>query len=93
MNYLLLFLLLAASPATDIAQRLARWKPVDMPYHSETLNPRERQEVDKLVAASRQMEAIYWQQSDPAGAGIVQNHAGSKSEAAAIHQRRALRSD
>jgi hypothetical protein len=29
MNYLLLFLLLAAPAATDIAQRLARWKPVE----------------------------------------------------------------
>ncbi len=65
MNYLLLFLLVAAPSATDIAQRLARWKPVEMPYHSETLSARERQEVDKLVDASREMEAIYWQQSDP----------------------------
>ena len=65
MNYLLLFLLVAAPSATDIAQRLVRWKPVEMPYHSETLNARERQEVDKLVDAARQMEAIYWQQSDP----------------------------
>src|SRR3984885_8742235 len=65
MNYLVLFLLLAAPAATDIAQRLARWKPVEMPNHSATLNARERQEVDKLVEASRQMEAIYWQQSDP----------------------------
>ena len=44
---------------------LARWKPVEMPYHSDTLTARERQEVDKLVAASREMEPIYWQQSDP----------------------------
>ena len=65
MNYLLLLLLFAAPAATDIAQRLARWKPVDMPYHAETLNARERQEVDKLADASREMEAIYWQQSDP----------------------------
>ncbi len=65
MTILLLFLLLAAPAATDIAQRLARWKTVDMPYHSETLTAREKQEVDKLVAASREMEAIYWQQSDP----------------------------
>ena len=36
-----------------------------MPYHSETLNAREKQEVDKLVEAARDMEAIYWQQSDP----------------------------
>jgi hypothetical protein len=65
MILLVLFLLLAAPAATDVAQRLARWKPVEMPFHAETLSARERQEVDKLVAASRQMEAIYWQQSDP----------------------------
>ena len=65
MNYLVLFLLLAAPAATDIAQRLARWKPVEMPNHSATLNARERQEVDKLVEALRKIEAIYWQQSDP----------------------------
>jgi hypothetical protein len=64
MKYLVLFLL-AAVPATDIAARLARWKPVEMPYQSAGLSARERQEVDKLLAASRQMEAIYWRQSDP----------------------------
>jgi hypothetical protein len=65
MILLVLFLLFAAPAATDISQRLARWKPVEMPYHAETLSARERQEVDKLAEASRQMEAIYWQQSDP----------------------------
>jgi hypothetical protein len=65
MNILALFLLLAAFSSTDIAQRLARWKQVPMPYRAETLNARERQEVDKLAAAAREMEAIYWQQSDP----------------------------
>src|SRR5579863_4920998 len=65
MNFLVLFLLLAAPAATDIAQRLARWKPVEMPFHPQTLNARERQEVDKLAAAAREIEAIYWQQSDP----------------------------
>jgi hypothetical protein len=67
MIYLLIFLLLAAPAATDVAQRLARWKPVEMPYHSETLTARERQEVDKLAAAAREIELIYWQQSDPQG--------------------------
>ena len=66
MIYLLLLLFFAAPAATDIAQRLARWKPVEMPFHADTLNTRERQEVDKLVAASREIESIYWQQSDPA---------------------------
>jgi hypothetical protein len=67
MKYLALFLLLAAPAATDVAQRLARWKPVEMPFHAETLSARERQQVDKLAAAARQLEAIYWQQSDPEG--------------------------
>ena len=65
MNILLLFLLLAASAAPNISERLARWKTVEMPYHSETLNAREKQEVEKLVEAARDIEAIYWQQSDP----------------------------
>ncbi|HTB18456.1 MAG TPA: hypothetical protein VK708_10075 [Bryobacteraceae bacterium] len=65
MNFLVIFLLLAAPAATDIAQRLARWKPVEMPYHSETLSARERQAVDKLADALRDLESIYWQQSDP----------------------------
>jgi len=38
-----------------------------MPYNPAGLDPRQRQMADKLVAASRQFEAIYWQQSDPAG--------------------------
>ena len=65
MNILLLFLLLAASAPPNISERLARWKTVEMPYHSETLNAREKQEVEKLVDAARDIEAIYWQQSDP----------------------------
>jgi hypothetical protein len=66
MNLLVWLLLLAAPAATDVAQRLARWKPVEMPYHSEALTARERQEVEKLAAAAREIELIYWQQSDPA---------------------------
>jgi hypothetical protein len=65
MNYLLVFLFFAAPAATDVAQRLARWKPVEMPYRADTLSAREPQEVDKLAAASRDLESIYWQQGDP----------------------------
>jgi hypothetical protein len=78
MILLLLFLLLAAPAATDIAQRLARWKPVEMPYRSETLNAREKQEVEKLVAAAREMEAIYWQQSDPEALELYQTTKDAK---------------
>jgi hypothetical protein len=46
---------------------LAKWKPVKMPFHSGGLSARERQMVDKLVAASQYLDDIYWRQSDPQG--------------------------
>ncbi|HEY6146955.1 MAG TPA: hypothetical protein VIZ69_04625, partial [Thermoanaerobaculia bacterium] len=49
----------------DLSQRLARWKPVDMPFRGEKLTDRERRHLDKLVEASRQIEQIYWRQCDP----------------------------
>ena len=66
MKLLCLFLLLAIQP-TDIAQRLSRWKQVQMPYTAQGLDQRQREMVQKLVDASRLFESIYWQQSDPAG--------------------------
>ena len=67
MNLFLLFLMFAAPQSSDLDSRLTRWKLVQMPYDPSALDARERQVVEKLVAASRQMEAIYWRQSDPAG--------------------------
>ena len=46
---------------------LARWKRVEMPFHSESLTARERQMVEKLVEASRLLDDVYWRQSDQAG--------------------------
>src|SRR5437016_5077039 len=65
MEYLLLFLLFAAPATSDLAVRLSRWKPVEMPFDASALAARQRREVEKLVDAARQMELIYWQQSDP----------------------------
>ena len=65
------FLALAAAAALAIAQspqqRLAKWKRVEMPYHAEGLTARERQMVEKLVAACRLLDDVYWRQSDEAG--------------------------
>ena len=36
-----------------------------MPWQSAGLGARERQLVEKLVEACRQLESIYWRQSDP----------------------------
>jgi hypothetical protein len=49
------------------ATRLAQWKPVDMPFHSQGLTARERQMVEKLVDASRLLDDVYWRQSDIPG--------------------------
>ena len=49
----------------DLDERLARFKPVRMPYNSAALSPRERDMVDQLVVALRELESMYWRQSDP----------------------------
>jgi hypothetical protein len=69
-----LFLLIAgaAFAATmTISERLAKWKPVDMPFHSSGLSARERQLVNKLVEACRLLDDVYWRQSDRAGLELL----------------------
>ena len=51
--------------AKDLPERLARWKTVQMPFHSQGLSPKEVRLVNKLVEANRDIENIYWRQSDP----------------------------
>ncbi len=63
----------------DLAERLAKWKPVEMPFHSQGLTTREREEVEKLVEACRYLEDIYWRQSDPEGLTLYQELAGSQT--------------
>jgi len=56
--------------APDLDARLARFKPVRMPYDASALNPRERQMVDQLVIALHQLENMFWRQSDPEGLAL-----------------------
>jgi len=58
-----LFLSLTVFAAT-LDERLAKWKVVKMDP-PKGLSDRDRHLVEKLVEASRYMEAIYWEQSDP----------------------------
>jgi hypothetical protein len=58
------------SVAPDLDARLARFKPVTMPFNAAGLSPRERQLIDQLVVALRQFESIYWRQSDPEGLAL-----------------------
>ncbi len=66
-----------ADVVPDLSTRLRRWKPVPMPFAMEKLAPRERQLVEKLIEACRQIESIFWQQSDREGLALFQSLAGS----------------
>jgi len=54
----------------DLDKRLAQFKPVKMPFDASGLSPRERQMIDQLVIASRELESIFWRQSDPVGLAL-----------------------
>src|ERR1044071_8467263 len=54
----------------DLDARIAQFKPVRMPFDASGLSDRERQMIDHLVAASRELESIYWRQADPVGLAL-----------------------
>ena len=62
---LALSIMLALTVAPDIQQRLARFKPVEMPFTFEGFSAREKTVVTELIAASRDLENIYWRQNIP----------------------------
>jgi len=63
----------------DLDQRLAKFRRVEMPFHSADLTAREIKMVNKLVDASRYLEEIYWRQIDPDGLTLYESLAGSKN--------------
>ncbi len=63
--------------AADLDARLARFKPIKMPFHQQALSAREIKLVDKLVQAANYIEQIYWRQSDPDGLKLYVSPAGS----------------
>jgi hypothetical protein len=62
----------------DLDQRLAKFRRVEMPFHSAGLTGREAKMVGKLVDASRYLEEIYWRQIDPDGLTLYESLASSK---------------
>ena len=60
----------AEKVAADLDARLARFKPIKMPFHDKGLSPKEIQLVHKLVDAANCVEQIYWRQSDPEGLNL-----------------------
>ena len=63
--------------ASDLDQRLTKWKTVRMPFRSTALSQREIRMVEKLVNACRYLEEIYWRQNDPEGLSLYQSLQGS----------------
>ena len=63
----------------DLDQRLAKFRRVEMPFHSASLTAREVKMVDKLVDASRYLEQIYWRQIDPDGLTLYESLASSQN--------------
>jgi hypothetical protein len=63
--------------APDLAQRLAKFQRVQMPFRTAGLSPREQQLVRKLVEGCGYLESIYWRQSDPEGLALYQSLASS----------------
>src|SRR6266496_4183518 len=63
---------LLKTAAPDLPKRIARFKPVRMPFDAAGLSANERQMIDQLVVASRALESMYWRQSDPVGLALYQ---------------------
>ena len=63
----------------DLAERLERFRRVQMPFHSAGLTVREKKMVEKLVDASRYLEDIFWRQIDPEALTLYQSLANSKN--------------
>jgi hypothetical protein len=73
----------------NLTQQLAKWKPVEMPFHSEGLSPREIKLVQKLAEATRYLDDIYWRQSDPEALQLYEQLKGSTNPQD-VHVRRFL---
>ena len=59
-------------PVHNEAERLGKWKPVQMDFRSTGLSSGDRRLVEKLVDACRLINSVYWRQSDVGGLAIYQ---------------------
>jgi len=65
--------------APDLAERVAKFRLVPMPFHSQGLTTREKKMIEKLVDASGLLDCVYWRQSDPEGLKLYLSLAKSKN--------------
>ena len=58
--------------APDIAARLAKYSPTEITFDKSLLNEEDRKVLDKMVAAARFMDDIFWKQTDPTGFPLME---------------------
>ena len=63
----------------DLAERLAKYKRVVIPFEKSKLSARELQMVGKLVEASQYLDDIFWRQNDPDGLELYKHLEQSQS--------------
>jgi len=73
--------------APDIAQRVSRFKRVEMPFTYDGLSAREQRLVKELIAASQELEDIYWLQNNPADITLYKSLAGRADESEQLARR------
>jgi len=56
--------------APDIRERLAKFTPTEMPFPKDILSAEDLQVLEKLVAAARGIDAIFWKQAYSEGPAI-----------------------
>ena len=71
----------APVPALDVAAELAKFHAVKMPLDSSALTLRQKQLVAKLAQATRYLDLLFWEQSDPVGLKLYQSLASSRKPA------------
>ena len=71
----------APTPQVDVAAELTKFHAVKMPLDSSALTLRQKQLVAKLAQATRYLDLLFWEQSDPVGLKLYQSLAGSRKPA------------
>ena len=70
-----------ATAQAEVESALSRFREAHMPFDSAGLSPREKQLVDRLVEATRILDELFWEQSDPDGLALYRSLAGSSRPA------------
>jgi Peptidase family M49 len=67
----------SAAAAFDYGPQLAKFREVKMPYDASALTSKQQQMVSKLLQATRLLDELFWEQSDPEGLKLYHSLAGS----------------